>query len=184
MSGQKDGVERELKIAVSDLNGLRERLAELDAERLAPSAFEDNWLLDRDGELAAAETVLRIRSDRHGARLTFKGPASFEGRAKVRDEAEVRVSDALVLREIFAALGFRVVRRYQKQREEWQLGGVVIALDHTPIGDYVEFEGRGAEKVARRCGFDPAGAERRTYTEIYEEHRRAKPDSPPDMIFP
>jgi len=177
-------VEREIKIRVEGLDALRDRLRELEAERLAPSAFEDNWLLDRDGELAAGRVTLRIRSDRHGARLTYKGPPEFVGATKVRVEHETRAENVEALMAIFESLGYKVVNRYQKHREEWQLGSVVIALDHTPIGDFAEFEGDAAEKVAKRCGFDTSKAETRTYPEIYADHHRQHPDSPPAMVFP
>jgi len=176
-------LEREIKIRVEGLDALRERLLELEADRLAPSSFEDNWLLDRGGELTAGRCTLRIRSDRHGARVTYKGRAEFVGAAKVRVEHETRVDDAEALMTIFQSLGYRVVNRYQKHREEWQLGSVVIALDHTPIGDFAEFEGDAAEKVAARCGFDIGQAETRTYPEIYADFHRQNPDSPPAMVF-
>ena len=163
---------------------MRERLQELEAERVAPSAFEDNWLLDRDGQMAATHSTLRLRIDRHGARVTFKGPPEFDGETKVRTEYETRVEDGEALMAIFKSLGYRVSTRYQKHREEWQLGSVTVALDHTPVGDFVEFEGESAEKVARRCGFDPRDSERRTYPEIYADYHREHPDSPPDMVFP
>jgi predicted adenylyl cyclase CyaB len=176
--------EREIKIAVEGLDTLRERLVELEAERVAPSAFEDNWLLDRDGEMASGKRTLRVRIDRNGARLTYKGPPEFHGDVKVRIEHETRVEDGKALMAILESLGYRVSTRYQKHREEWLLGSVTVALDHTPIGDYAEFEGDSAEKVAQRCGFDPKDAERRTYPEIYADHHRENPDSPPDMVFP
>ncbi len=176
--------ERELKFAAPDLERLRERLIELEAERLSPSSFEDNWVLDRQGELKAAGCVLRLRSDGQGARLTYKGPAHFEGRAKVRREHELRVDNLEQVRALFDSLGFGVVRRYQKFREEWQLGGVRIALDRTPIGDFAEFEGERAEVLARRCGLNPEEAERRTYLRLYEDYRRDHPAAPQDMIFP
>ena len=48
------------------------------------------------------------------------------------------------MRDLLVRLGYRVVRRYEKVREEWQLGATMVALDHTPIGDFVEFEGDDA----------------------------------------
>ncbi len=183
MAGRDDGIERELKFACDDLEAVRERLAELGAERQAAAAFEDNLVFDRDGELERAGCVLRLRSDRHGARLTFKGPPRFEDGVKVRDEREIGVSDAQGARALLESLGYGVVQRYQKMREEWQLGGVVAALDHTPVGDYVEFEGKAAQ-VAKRCGFAIGEAERRSYLRIYDDHRRDNPDAPPQMVFP
>jgi predicted adenylyl cyclase CyaB len=177
-------VERELKFACDDLEAVRERLAEVGAERQAAAAFEDNLVFDRDGELESAGRVLRLRSDRHGARLTVKGPPRFEEGVKLRDEREISVSDPGAAQSLLEMLGYAVVQRYQKMREEWRLGSVEAALDHTPIGDYVEFEGSKAAQVARRCGFEVEAAEPRSYIDIYADHRREHPEAPPQMVFP
>lgn len=175
--------ERELKFALDGLESLRERLIDLEAERRSPPALEENWVLDRKDELQAEGCLLRLRKDGQGAVITFKGPARFEGGTKIRVENETRIDDLDAARALFENLGFRVIRRYQKVREQWLLGGVTIALDHTPIGDFAEFEGSGAETVAKRCGFLPAKAERRTYLGIYDDLIRAQPELPEDMIF-
>jgi adenylate cyclase class 2 len=179
----KDSFEREIKFPRVELDKLRDRLIELEAERSGPSAFEDNWILDRDEELLSTGRILRLRTDGGRARLTFKGPMHIEGNVKVREEREIEVGSAEDARILFENLGFTLVRRYQKMREEWQLGGVTIALDHTPIGDFAEFEGDGAETVAKRCGFDPDKAERRSYLRLYEDYLKKNPDAPPEMVF-
>lgn len=180
----KGGVERELKFPHVELERLRERLVELEAERAGPAAFEDNVILDRDGELAGDGKILRLRTVGPRNWVTFKGPMHLEGLLKVRVEHEIAVEGAEEARALFESLGYAAVTRYQKVREEWMLGGVTIALDHTPIGDFAEFEGDGAETVARRCGFDPAKAERRSYLRLYAEHRKRHREAPPEMVFP
>lgn len=179
----KDNLEREIKFPGVDLNKLRERLVELEAERKGPAAFEDNWILDRGAELMKHGKILRLRTDGSRARLTFKGPMRLEGNVKIRQEFEIGVEGAEDTRSLLESLGFSVVRRYQKMREEWQLGSVTIALDHTPIGDFAEFEGDRAEVVAKRCGFDPEQAERRSYLRLYEDYLKKHPDAPPEMVF-
>ena len=181
----KGGVERELKFAQVDLDALRSRLVELEAERVGPAAFEENWLLDRGGELAEQASILRVRAEEgRGALVTFKGPTTYEGSVKVRPELELRVESAATALALFESLGYHVERRYQKLREEWRLGAEVICLDHTPIGDFVEFEGEKATAVAKRCGFDPAGAVRKSYLMLYADHVASHPQAPRDMIFP
>jgi adenylate cyclase class 2 len=180
---EDEHLEKEYKFAQVELEGLRERLHDLEAERLAPSALEDNLILDRESELFDRGAILRLRRDHHGARVTLKGPVRLEGKMRVRTEHEIRVNDAEIARRLFESLGYGVTRRYQKMREEWRLGGVVIALDHTPIGDFAEFEGEGAATVARRCGLDPERAERRSYLRLYEEYMREHPAAPTDMVF-
>ena len=179
----KGSLEREIKFPEVDLETLRERLAELEAERLGPAAFEDNWIRDRDGERIKSGRILRLRTEGQRARLTFKGPLRIEGNMKVREEREVEVGAADEARSLFENLGYRVVRRYQKMREEWQLGGVTIALDHTPIGDFAEFEGDGAETVAKRCGLNPQKGEKRSYLRLYEDYLKEHPEAPPEMVF-
>lgn len=179
----KDNFEREIKFPGVELDKLRSRLIELEAERKGPSAFEDNWILDRGSELMSEGKILRLRTDGGKARLTFKGPMRLEGNLKIRQEHEIEVESAEEARSLLENLGFSAVRRYQKMREEWQLGGVTIALDHTPIGDFAEFEGDRAEVVAKRCGFDPEKAERRSYLRLYEDYLKQHPEAPPEMTF-
>jgi len=180
---RKGSLEREIKFPGVELDKLRGRHAELEAERVGPAAFEDNWILDKNGELLSSGRILRLRTDGQRARLTFKGPLTMEGNMKVREEREVEIESADEARSLFENLGYTVVRRYQKMREEWQLGGVTIALDHTPIGDFAEFEGDGAETVAKRCGLDPEKGEKRSYLRLYEDYLKEHPDAPPEMVF-
>jgi predicted adenylyl cyclase CyaB len=179
----KDNLEREIKFRGVELEKLRERLIDLEAERVGPPAFEDNWILDRGGELLAGGKILRLRTDAGRARLTLKGPMRLEGNVKVREEYEVLIEDAEQARALLEGLGYSVVRRYQKMREEWHLGSVTIALDHTPIGDFAEFEGDRAETVAKRCGFDPEKSEKRSYLRLYDDYLKEHPDAPAEMVF-
>lgn len=179
----RDHLEKEYKFAEVGLEELRERLQDLEAERMAPSALEDNFIFDRKGELMGQGSVLRLRRDHHGARMTLKGPVHVEGKMRVRSEHEIQVDDGDAARRMLEKLGYRVTRRYQKMREEWRLGGVVIALDHTPIGEFAEFEGEGAATVARRCGLDPERAERRSYLRLYDDYLKEHPAASADMLF-
>lgn len=183
-SEKKNTVERELKFAEVEHDRLRDRLLEMEAERMWNSVLEENWVFDREGELQEDGCVLRLRRDSQGAWLTYKGPAEFEGRTKVRTELETEVSDPDHTRQILESLGYRVARRYEKRRELWRVGGVTVALDRTPIGEFAEFEGEAAEALAKRFGFDPKEAERRSYLRLYEDYLKEHPDAPPDMTFP
>ncbi|MEE8525999.1 MAG: class IV adenylate cyclase [Thermoanaerobaculia bacterium] len=182
--GLPGGIERELKFGDVDHQRLRRRLEELDAERRGGAAFEDNWVFDAGGELQKSGSLLRLRIDGQGSRVTFKGPATFEEGVKVRPELETAVGSAEEMRKIFEALGYSAVARYQKYREDWRLGTVVVSLDRLPIGDFAEFEGDGCDAMARRCGLDPEQAERRNYLRIYEDYLEEHQDAPPEMVFP
>lgn len=176
-------VEKELKFGNVELDTLRDRLQDLDAECQGSAALEDNWIFDKKDRLSSKGQLLRVRVDRRGSRITFKGKARFEDNVKIRPELETGVEDFETTCKIFEALGYSLVRRYQKYREDWFLGSIVISLDHTPIGDFVEFEGEGCDRVAKRCGLDPEKAETRNYLRLYEDFLVEHPDAPPDMIF-
>lgn len=184
MESSNERVERELKFAAVEHDRLRDRLLEMEAERMWTSALEENWIFDRKGELLEENCVLRLRRDPRGAWLTYKGPAEFEGRTKVRTELETEISDPEHMRLILESLGYEVTRRYEKRRELWRVGGVTVALDRTPIGEFAEFEGEAAEALAKRFGFDPLAAERRSYLRLYNDYLKENPDAPPDMTFP
>ncbi len=183
-SKSDESVERELKFAEVEHDLLRDRLLDLEAERMWTSALEENWVFDRDGELVERGCLLRLRRDPRGAWLTYKGPAEYEGHTKVRTELETEVSDSDVIHQILESLGYEVVRRYEKRRELWRVGGVTVALDRTPIGEFAEFEGEAAEALAKRFGFDPTKAERRSYLRLYQDYLKEHPDAPPNMTFP
>jgi len=176
--------ERELKFAGADHSALRERLTELEAESQGSPALEDNWLLESTERPLTEGHTLRLRVDRRGAQLTLNGPSSFEERVKVSQELNIGVSDVEQTLALLAKLGFEPAHRYQKYCEEWHLGSVVIALDHTPIGDFVDFAGAGCERVAKRCGLDLSTAERRHYLRLYRDYRANNPQALPDMVFP
>lgn len=175
--------ERELKFEVASLDAILRRLAQLGAVPAAPPSQEVNWLFDRDGELAGSGRVLRLRADDSGDRLTYKGRASYEAGVKTREEHEFRIDDARAARALLEGLGYRASWRYDKVRQTVRLDGCEVALDHTPIGDYVEFEGPRAEEVARLCQLDPEVAEPRSYPELYQAYRDAHPNAPEFMTF-
>jgi adenylate cyclase class 2 len=181
-------VETELKIPVADLVQVRSALAARGATLISDNQREVNLLLDTaDRELAARGCVLRLR--RYGARrvLTFKGPPSYEGPIKIRTEHELEIGNLEIMVEVFGALGFSGVARYEKDREAWRFEGVEVVLDHTPMGEFVEVEGPSLqlEAVARSLGLDPTRAVRGSYMSLWLEFRSRNPERelPPDMVF-
>jgi adenylate cyclase class 2 len=181
-------VESELKLHVEDLDQLRERLRGSGAELLHGPLREVNLLFDSsDNVLATSGRALRLRTigDRH--LLTFKGVARYLGQIKQREEIEVELRDHDSMVGVLARLGFSRKLRYDKDRESWRLGAVMIALDHTPLGDFAEVDGPEAEldRVARLIGLDPCSAIRDSYPGLWQKHRSRHPELqlPSDMVF-
>jgi adenylate cyclase class 2 len=182
----EDRVESEMKVPVASLEDVRRRLTELDAKQLEGEAAEENWVFDDDhGTLVGANLLLRVRRWGERGWLTYKGPASYAGGVKSREEVECAVADAGLVIDILTRIGMRIVRRYEKRRETWRLGDVEVALDVTPMGSFVELEGpaTGLVEGAKTLGLDPARAVRGTYLELWREYRRSHPGAPDDMVF-
>jgi adenylate cyclase class IV len=75
--------------------------------------------------------------------------------------------------------------RYQKYRQEFILNETHIAVDETPIGNYVEFEGseNGIRELTARMGIAEAQFLRSSYYSLYLEYCREKGETPKFMVF-
>jgi adenylate cyclase class 2 len=180
-------LEQEMKIPVPSLPAVRRRLVERGGQLLHAFALEDNWVLDDVGRsLSTAGRLLRLRRFGGRATLTLKGEASFSGRVKSRVEVETEVSDAEQTLALLAGLGFAPVRRYQKRRESFSLDRVIVALDETPMGSFVELEGQAEQLPAAALALelDPDAAAFGTYLDLWSAYRTGHPDAPEDMVFP
>jgi adenylate cyclase class 2 len=104
---------------------------------------------------------------------------------KAREEFETEVGDATTLEAILAALGYREAFRSEKYREEYSLSGVVVAVDETPIGAFVELEGAEAAIVAAAglLGRAPADFVRQSYPALYRAWCHDRGVVPGDMMF-
>ena len=116
--------------------------------------LQEDCLLDTvDEALHARRCVLRVRIESGKSLLTFKGPVQ-PSVMKVREELETVIGNGPLMLRILEELGFRVWFRYQKYREEFALEDVIVAIDETPVGTFVEIEGgeRGIGDMAQRPG--------------------------------
>ena len=203
--------EREIKLRIEDLPALRRGLAKLGALDVRPRLRELNVLFDTpEFDLRQREHLLRIRTEtaraprgrRPGAGtralVTFKRPVSAPGskgkqeRHKVREEIELEVSDGKALARIFEGLGMRGWFQYEKFRTTFRLPasrawakGLVIDLDETPIGIFLELEGpAGAiDRAAQALGFEKTDYILANYMALYREHCRSRGEEPSNMLF-
>jgi adenylate cyclase class 2 len=180
--------ESEIKIPVTDIDHVRQRLQDGDWRLHRALHREVNVLFDTpDGDLRRGDAALRLRRAGTGWTLTYKGRAEYAGGVKSREELEVEIDDGAVLAAILLRLGLSPARRYEKDRETWTRNGVLAALDHTPIGDFVELEGP-AERLADTAaslGLDTDRAVERSYPALWDEYRRRHADRelPEHMVF-
>lgn len=178
-------IEREVKLTFDSLEAARSAVAAAGATPLRDRRLQEDCLLDtRDSRLRAAGTALRLRLECGKSRVTFKGPVQ-PGVMKVREELETVVGDGEVLLRVFEALGYRPWFRYQKYREEYSLLDVIVAIDETPLGTYVELEGSeaGIDEAAARLGRTRADYLVQSYHTLFQMRRQRTGDGPADMLF-
>lgn len=182
---------------------------------------ELNTLFDTpQGGLARHGQLVRIRVEspagsakgEKSAVLTYKGPAETNGgqisgtaagKYKVREEIEAVIGDPESLRKILEALGLRGWFQYEKYRTTFALppakkwaAGLLIELDDTPIGNFLELEGPPAaiDQAARELGYTHADYITKNYLLLHIEQcqrdgRMASRPAPgavagiPNMLF-
>lgn len=180
-------VEREVKIRFASAAGARESIlsAAVGATPLRGRRLQQDSLLDSHGnDLYQRRAALRVRSENGKSLLTFKGPVQ-PSELKVREEHETVVSDGEVLLTILGELGWRVWFRYEKYREEFAAEDIVIAIDETPIGVYVEIEGSEdhIHRAAAALGKTRQDYVTSSYRALYLDHCRDQGLEPSDMLF-
>jgi adenylate cyclase class 2 len=178
-------IEREVKLRFADVREARDAVAGLGATPLRDRRLQEDCLLDSaTGELRQRRSALRVRMEAGQSRVTFKGPVQ-PGPMKIREEHETLVGDGDVLLRVFAELGFRPWFRYQKFREEFSLPEVIVAIDETPIGVFVELEGseKGIDEVAGRLGRGRPDYILGSYYTLFDQWQRQRGSQRTDMVF-
>ena len=186
MTGDATPQEIEVKLPAADLEAVRARLHREGGELERERHDESNDLYDdsQDG-IAAAGCALRVRRVPGRTILTFKGPGRFEQGVKTREERETDVADPTELGAILERLGFRRTFRYEKRREEWRFAECAVALDETPIGDFVEIEGdpSAIRRAVTALELDFGSAIPYSYARLYAMKRRDDSSLPRDMVW-
>ena len=178
-------LEREIKLRFENAQQARERILAIGATPLRGRRLQEDCLLDSaDDQLYRRRCVLRVRNENGKSLLTFKGPIQA-GVMKIREEHETVVADGDTLLTILHELGLRVWFRYEKYREEFCASDVVIAIDETPVGTFVEIEG-GEDRInqtAAALGKGPADYITDSYRTLFVRHCNEHGLDEGDMIF-
>lgn len=207
--------EIEIKLRVANASALRLRLKQLRALEIIPRTFESNTLYDTASRnLMRRGRLIRIRIERPSGRarknvsprtgnaiLTYKGPSrsardsraslskrTKRARFKIRDEAEVVVSNPVQMSTILGALGLRPTFRYEKFRTTYQLPGIwglKVEFDETPIGLFLELEGTAAaiDRAAKMLGYSQYDYVTESYGALYVAECRHRREKATNMVF-
>jgi adenylate cyclase, class 2 len=167
--------ELEIKFYVQNLPAVEARLQNLGAHLEAPRVFEANLRFDTPtGALSRNAQVVRLRQDAN-VRITYKGPASDSGGARLRTEIEFQVSDFDAARAFLEALGYQVMMVYEKYRTTYAFDETEVVLDELPYGNFVEIEGPDSDTihaVAEKLGLDWNAGINASYVVLFEQLRR------------
>jgi len=190
--------EIEIKLRVDSLPETIHRLRQIGAVNHG-RAFEENTLYDTpDAAFRNSGRLLRLRTEtlangQRRALLTAKAPVSHARhkrpkrgpRHKERLEREATVLDPRRLTRLFRAIGLRPSFRYEKYRTSFRLPGLHLDLDETPVGTFLELEGRPAaiDRVARTLGYSLSDYIRVTYWDLYAADRRRRRLPLKNMVF-
>ena len=178
-------LEREIKLRFTSADEARLRILAFGATPLLGRRLQEDSLLDTEDEMLRRErATLRVRCESGKSLLTFKGPA-LPGLIKIREEHETVVADGAVLMTILGELGLRVSFRYEKYREEFAAADVVLAIDETPIGVFVEIEGSEEQIHLAAAALQRSEDDYITgsYRALFLEHCREHGLEPGDMLF-
>lgn len=177
--------EIEIKFLVPDLKALERNLKALGFRCETPSTHEVNTLYDLPGQkLRRKGELLRLRNYGGKWKLTHKAKGK-PGRHKSRGECETSVSDGRQMEAILRNLGFVSSFVYEKYRAEWQDKQGNVVLDHTPIGDIAEIEGksRWIDRTARALGVETKNYITKSYGELFLNWKRSTKCKAENMTF-
>jgi adenylate cyclase class 2 len=178
-------IEREIKLRFRSVEEAREAILACGATPLLGRRLQEDSLLDTDDEeLRRRRCVLRVRMENGKSRLTFKGPVE-PGIMKVRQEIETVVGDGDILLRVLKELGLHVWFRYEKYREEFAHEDVIVAVDETPVGTFVEIEGseHGIHATAEALGRSESDYIQDSYRGLFLRLREELGIAGPDMVF-
>ncbi|MCI4444609.1 MAG: class IV adenylate cyclase [Candidatus Aminicenantes bacterium] len=167
-------LETEIKLKVNNLKEMREKLLSLGCQIERDFYREWNTLYDfADNRLEKSRQALRLRRIDKKAFLTYKGQPQKSRSFKIREEYESEIKNIRHFKKILKKLGLRPVFEYRKKRMLLRKGRVKICLDETPVGNYLELEGRRSDivKIARLLGYTRKEFIKLDYVQMIKEKR-------------
>src|SRR5436190_321335 len=178
-------LEREIKLRFGSADAARSAVLATGAVPIRGRRLQEDCLLDTaDETLHHRRCVFRVRMESGKSLVTFKGPVQPSD-MRLREELETIVGDGPLLLRILEELGFRVWFRYEKYREEFVLDDVIVAVDETPLGTFVEIEGgdRGIADMTYALGRSPSDYLLDSYRGLFCQHCRQRGLPITDMLF-
>ena len=177
--------EIEIKFSVESLRVLDRKLRAAGFRLQTRHTHEMNTLYDLPGQvLRNRKELLRLREFGSTWKLTHKSRGKI-ARHSSRTELETGVSDGHKMEAILRALGYFPSFRYEKFRAEWTDGKGQVVVDHTPIGDFCEIEGkpRWIDATAKKLGVSREDYITKNYATLFAEWKEQTKSKADEMTF-
>lgn len=167
-------LEIEIKLEVKNPAELLERVRTSFFTCVSSRAHEYNIVFDTsDRNLTGRNILLRLRRWGGENRITLKSPTAKQDLYpgyKVRRETDIIVDDFEKTVSVFSSLGFLPIFRYEKFRSAYRSPeGLLLTLDETPIGCYIELEGKPwlIDRYISVLGYRPDDALCKSYRSLF-----------------
>ena len=183
-------LEREVKLLFPTADAARQAIGAAGASPKQSRRLQDDALFDSPDEVLRKKgCIIRVRTEHWNdgpdtTTLTVKGPVQ-PGQMKMREEHETRVENASALLQVLDVLELRPWFRYQKYREEFSAADLVIAIDETPVGTFVELEGSedAIVSMTQALGRSSGDFIRDSYYRLFQTRREQFGLGGPHMLF-
>lgn len=177
--------EIEIKFRVEHLRTLSRKLRNAGFRLQTPRTHEMNTLYDLPGQvLRRRKQLLRLREFGSSWKLTHKSGTKIS-RHSSRTELETGITDGKTMDAILRALGYSPSFRYEKFRAEWTDGKGQVVVDHTPIGDFCEIEGkpRWIDTTANKLGVRREDYITKNYATLFADWKQETESKAEEMTF-
>ncbi|MDR3519662.1 MAG: CYTH domain-containing protein [Candidatus Pacebacteria bacterium] len=141
--------EIETKILEVDVNKFREKMLELNAEKILDTRLSVDWFKAPNHEEGKYPWFLRIRTDSEGnSEITWKGKREHLGASSTKKEINLKITDLKSCEELFLEIGLEIYGHQEKDRISWKYKDWRFDLDQYPkMPAYLEIEGNSEESI-------------------------------------
>jgi len=170
-------IEIEVKIPILDIKDIQNRLQEHGVVLERERSLQEDVLYDHPfATLRSKKQALRIRTVGKKHFITFKGTPKKSRKFKIREEFETEFKNVKQMKKILKSLGFRPVFSYEKFRTQFREKKLVICLDETEAGNFLELEGKQSDIVrfSKSLGFSKKDFVKKNYIQLILENRDEK----------
>ena len=122
-------LEIELKVRVSSIDPLRQKLVDPNAQSCGRSMNMISTIMHPIAILAVTDEAIRVRYTDDHAVITYKGAKIKASGLKAREELSTAVESGEVFEQILDRLGFLKTAEVNKWRENFRYRNAAISLD-------------------------------------------------------